>query len=152
VIVSALAGSAASSALPHGAARAQILAQVPNSVDPGVAPYQFKAPLVPRSRRRQIIVPAGLKCPDPKGAGTQRFDLTALVVDGVTLYGEGDLARLWRGRLGRNIDLCEAHTIARKIAAKYREDGHPRPQVVLPAQEIIGGVVRVKVIEAGGVP
>ena len=107
---------------------------------------------MPRSRRRQIIVPAGLKCPDPKGAGTQRFDLTALVVDGVTLYGEGDLARLWRGRLGRNIDQCEAHIIARKIAAKYREDGHPRPQVVLPAQEIIGGVVRVKVIEAGGVP
>ena len=123
-------------------------AQVPTGVLPGVVPYQFEAPLVPRPRRRiGIIIPEDLKCPDPGAVGARRFTLSALIVGGVTLYDEDDLARLWQGRLGRSVDVCEVHAIARMIGARYRKDGHPEPRVVLPAQEIVGGVVRIRVIE-----
>ena len=84
----------------------------------------------------------------PTNAEEITFVLTALTVDGVTEYPIEELAAFYEDRLGEEIALVELYQIAARIQTLYREDDFIFTRVIVPAQQIDGGAVRLDVIEA----
>lgn len=84
----------------------------------------------------------------PANAEEIVFDLTGVVVEGATLYDEAALSALYSGKLGGEVTLLEVFDIAGAIQKLYRDDDYVFTRVVVPAQSIDGGVVRIEVIEA----
>lgn len=84
----------------------------------------------------------------PTNAADITFVLNDLKVEGVSAYQDADLAVFFQDRLGEEIALAELYEIAAKIQTLYREDDFIFTRVIVPAQQIDGGVVRLDVIEA----
>lgn len=84
----------------------------------------------------------------PANAEEIRFDLNGIVIEGATLYDDETLAALYDGETGREMTLLKVFDIAGAIQQLYRDDDYVFTRVVVPAQNIEGGVVRIEVIEA----
>lgn len=76
-----------------------------------------------------------------------RFELTGIVLDGMTVYDESDLAPLWQDLLATEVSLADIYDVAARITAKYRNDGYILSRAIVPPQEIQAGTVRIQVIE-----
>lgn len=84
----------------------------------------------------------------PANAEDIAFDLNGVVIEGATLYDEATLAALYENKTGGEVTLLQVFDIAGAIQQLYREDDYVFTRVVVPAQDIEGGVVRIEVIEA----
>lgn len=84
----------------------------------------------------------------PTNAGDIRFVLNKLTVEGVTAYDEGELAATYSDLIGQEIALEKLYEIAAEIQTLYRDDDYIFTRVIVPAQQIDGGAVRLDVIEA----
>lgn len=84
----------------------------------------------------------------PANAEEIVFDLNGVVIEGATLYDDATLASLHEGVTGGEVTLLQVFDIAGAIQQLYREDDYVFTRVVVPAQDIEGGVVRIEVIEA----
>lgn len=83
----------------------------------------------------------------PAGAEKLQFNLSRLVIDGMTVYSDEDIKPLYADMLGQQISLADVYGIAERLTVKYRNDGYILTQVVVPAQTIQGGVARLQVVE-----
>jgi len=54
---------------------------------------------------------------------------------------------LYAGLLNREISFAEIYTLANTLTARYRNDGYILSQVIVPAQSVDSGVVRLQAIE-----
>ncbi len=75
------------------------------------------------------------------------FRLEALRFAGNTVYSAEQLAAMGSDRIGTQVTLADLEAIAQRIAQRYREQGYFLAQAIVPAQEIVGGVVEISVIE-----
>ena len=83
---------------------------------------------------------------DPTGEGL-RFLLTAVAIEGVTVYRPEELRPLYQDLLGREIALDAIFAVAEAVTARYRNDGYTLSQAIVPPQTIRAGKVRLTVVE-----
>lgn len=84
----------------------------------------------------------------PANAEEISFDLKGVVIEGATLYEDATLAALYEDKTGGEVTLLTVFDIAGAIQQLYRDDDYVFTRVVVPAQDIEDGVVRIEVIEA----
>ncbi len=75
------------------------------------------------------------------------FTLTAVVVDGATVFTNADFVPLYQSLVGKNVALAQIFELRDAITAKYRRAGFVLSQAIVPPQKITGGVVHIRVIE-----
>ena len=129
----------------------QVQAQVPplalpGPIDPNRLEQRFEQPPTPQSVPEPDL-PAPEQAPPPKEAEAVRFTLSAIELDGQTVYSAAELRPLWEGLLNRTVTLAEVYGLRDAITARYRNDGYVLSQAIVPAQRIRGGVVRLQIVE-----
>ena len=80
-------------------------------------------------------------------AAGARVMVSRIIVDGVSLLPAAEVDAQVAALAGREATLGELRQGAERITALYRERGYFLARAYLPAQEIVGGVVRIAVIE-----
>lgn len=123
-------------------------AQLPPQVQPGQIERQFTRP--PQATPSAPAAPVELFQPTqkvPANAASINFTLKQIVIDDLRAYPENELRPLYAAMLGREITFDEIYTLANNLTAHYRNDGYILSQVIVPAQSIEGGVVRLQAIE-----
>lgn len=122
-------------------------ADLPGTVQPGQIEKQFQPePKIRAERPERIVTPAPDQ-PVPSNAKEIRFKLTRLAIEGATVYSEQDMLADHREKLDTEISLFDIYQIAAALTAKYRNDGYILSQVVVPAQSVEDGRVRLQVVE-----
>ena len=84
----------------------------------------------------------------PANAAEIRFQLPGIDVRGATVFDEAALSASYGEDIGGEVTLARIYEIAGEIQALYRDADYIFTRVVVPAQEIDGGVVALEVIEA----
>ena len=125
-------------------AAAQIL---PPSIDPGRQEQRFTPPPEPRSPGPPLAVPPAEPAIAPPGSARLGFRLVSVDLEGVTAYPPQALAPLYADLIGRTITLEQVFQLAETLTRRYREDGYILSQVIVPAQEIREGRLRLVVVE-----
>ena len=83
----------------------------------------------------------------PAPASSASFRLDGVRFRGNTVFGNEELAAYFRDRVGKQVNLRELEETAAQITKAYRDRGYFLAQALVPAQEIVGGVVEVSVVE-----
>ena len=118
----------------------------PGTVQPGQVERQLKKPPEPSARPGIITIPEPGQTP-PANAADIQFVLNRLTVDGVTTYEAETLRRVYAGALGREVTLADVYRIVDALTARYRNDGYILSQVIVPAQSVEDGAIRLQAIE-----
>lgn len=84
----------------------------------------------------------------PSNSDEIRFQLNDISVSGGTAFTEAAMRALFEDELGSEIALTRVYEIAGEIQGLYRDADYIFTRVVIPAQEIDGGAVRIEIIEA----
>ncbi|MGQ9369043.1 ShlB/FhaC/HecB family hemolysin secretion/activation protein [Azospirillum sp. ST 5-10] len=139
-----LACLAAAGASPPGAVSAQ--QRLPGSVEPGRLPERLPPRPEPPPPPAIVAPPIPESVP-PAQARQITFRLQEVVVDGATVYADGELAALYADTIGKVVSLAVVYRIADTITARYRSDGYILSRAVVPAQRIADGIVHIRVVE-----
>ncbi len=75
------------------------------------------------------------------------FVLTAVTVEGASVFAGVDLGPLYAEFLARTVGPGELEEIARRVTAKYNEAGYFLSRAVVPPQDVQNGVLRLRVVE-----
>ena len=122
---------------------------VAGSVVPGVGNMlQQIAPLTPpasspRGAGQPIARVDSAKLPQSAPFLVNRFQIT-----GNTLFDTATLHALVAEAQGQSITLTQLGELAARITSYYQNNHYPLARAIIPAQTIVAGVVRIKVIEA----
>jgi len=84
----------------------------------------------------------------PANADQIRFTLNGVTLVGATAFDADALSALYAQDIGREITLTQVFGVAAALQDAYRAEDMIFTRVIVPAQEIIDGVVRLEVIEA----
>lgn len=125
------------------------LAQEPNnSADPGQIRRRIEEtrPKPVEPQPRPVVVPEA-PAPEVRAEEEPAFVLSAVVIEGNTVFAPGDLALLYEDFLVRQVSLTEVQEIARRITQKYQDAGYVLSRAIVPPQEVQGGLLLVRVIE-----
>jgi hemolysin activation/secretion protein len=117
----------------------------PGAASPEFQRRQFEPPLVPRAEP-SVLEPMPTP-PAPVADAGPSFVLREVRLEGARTIPEGELAPLWAGLIGSEVSLATLEALADAISARYRAEGYVLSQAILPAQEIVDGVVRITVVE-----
>lgn len=140
------AGLTASALVLAGAAHAQVDQQT-GIADPSRAGEEFKQPDMAPKVEPEVSVKRAPVQNAPAGAEKVRFTLNGITFDGATVYSDAELKSVFAGDIGKTVSLADVYGIANKLTLKYRNDGYILTQVVVPPQEIGGGVPKLRVVE-----
>ncbi len=125
-----------------------VLAQtVPPAVDPGVIQRRFEEAPAPPPQVRPPVVPELAPGVVPPEAEAIRFTLTAIELDGATVYDATGLVDLWAPLLGQEIALSAIYRLADQLTARYRNDGYILSRALVPPQTISDGRVQIRIVE-----
>jgi hemolysin activation/secretion protein len=130
-------------------ASSPLVAEVAGSVVPGVGNMlQQIAPLTPpasspRGAGQPIARVDSAKLPQSAPFLVNRFQIT-----GNTLFDTATLHALVAEAQGQSITLTQLGELAARITSYYQNNHYPLARAIIPAQTIVAGVVRIKVIEA----
>ncbi len=83
----------------------------------------------------------------PVEEGGMRFRLEAVDIEGNTVITTDELQALIAGDVGKEVDFGGLRAIANKISQFYRDRGYIFAKAALPAQDIVGGKVKLLVLE-----
>ncbi len=83
----------------------------------------------------------------PPGAENINVTLSGIALDGVTVYREETLRTYYQDLLGNDIPLTQVFEVAEAIEQRYRDDGYPLVQVIVPAQRVRDGRFIMRVVE-----
>ena len=75
------------------------------------------------------------------------FVLTAVTIQGATVFDPAELGALYADFLARQVGPAELEEIAARITQRYAEAGYFLSRALVPPQEVEGGVLRVEVVE-----
>jgi hemolysin activation/secretion protein len=117
-------------------------------VDPGQVQRRIPEP-VELERPPPPLAPPPASEPVTAPQGAVRFVLTAVVIDGATIFDPAALASLYEDFLARQIGLGDVEEMLRRITAKYRESGYFLSHAVAGPQTLESGILRITVIEGG---
>ncbi len=91
------------------------------------------------------VQPEGAPSPIDDGSGT--FTLSAVVVDGATVFELAEFGPLYEEFLARPVNSTDIETILSRITDKYRDAGYFLSRAVAVPQDVTVGVLRVTVVE-----
>jgi hemolysin activation/secretion protein len=118
----------------------------PGTVQPGQIERQLERPPEPTTRPGAVTIPEPSQTPPPNAADI-RFVLERLTVGGVTAYAADALRGVYANALGREVTLADIYQIADRLTARYRNDGYILSQVLVPAQSVENGSLRLQAVE-----
>lgn len=144
VCFGSLLGIALGAANASGQAPAQV--RPPGTVRPGQVERQFERPPEPTAKPGSIAIPAAGQTPPPNAEGI-RFVLNQLSIDGGTVYPSASLQPTYANLLRREVTLADIYRIVDALTARYRNDGYILSQVIVPAQSVEDGSIRLQAIE-----
>lgn len=122
------------------------LAQAPPGTQPGQIERQFQAPPQPRSQAGSFQVPLPAQAPPPGSEGV-KFRLRGLALEGMTVYASESWSEDYSRLLGRQVSLADLYAFANALTVRYRNDGYLLSQVIVPAQTVEDGYVRLQAVE-----
>jgi hemolysin activation/secretion protein len=118
----------------------------PGTTQPGQVERQLKKPPEPSAKPGAVqIREAGRD--KPPNADSIRFVLNRLTVDGSTVYAPDTLRPLYAKHFGTEVTLAQIYGIVDALTARYRNDGYILSQVIVPAQAVEEGAIRLQAIE-----
>lgn len=110
-----------------------------------------------RSAQRYFIVPALAllflataahgQQPETQNKAERRFDIWEYQVEGNTLLGTEQIERAVYHYLGPGRSLADIDAAADNLERAYRDSGYPTIFVSVPEQNVVGGAVRLAVVE-----
>jgi len=118
----------------------------PPGTQPGQVERQFDKPPEPSAKPGSIAIPTAGQAPPPNAAGI-KFVLNQLTIDGATVYPADKLRSLYASSLHREVSLADIYRIVEAVTARYRNDGYILSQVIVPAQSVENGAIRLQAIE-----
>ena len=125
---------------------ARAASPLPGPANPGRIEQRFKPQPVPKAAP-EITIP-GPEAPMPPAEALKiHFTLSAVILDGSTVYKPADLTPLYASLIGKEISLAEVFALRDAFTAKYRRDGYILSQVIVPPQKVTGGVVHLRAVE-----
>src|SRR6185436_17718126 len=113
---------------------------------PGPIERQYQRPPEPRAQSGAIQIPAPSQ-QAPSNAAEIKFPLTGVTIEGATVYPEAALQPYYQKYLNREVSLADVYGVAAAITARYRNDGYILSQVLVPAQTVDAGRVRLQAVE-----
>lgn len=84
---------------------------------------------------------------EPRVEAEIAFVLTAVTIEGASVFEAGDLASLYAEFLARTVGPAELEEIAHRVTERYGEAGYFLSRAVVPPQDVQGGVLRLRVVE-----
>ena len=118
----------------------------PGTTQPGQVERNLKKPPEPTAKPGPVAIPeAGRE--KPPNADSIRFVLNRLTVDGSTVYTPDTLQPFYAQYLSTEVTLAQIYGIVDALTARYRNDGYILSQVIVPAQSVEEGSVRLQAIE-----
>jgi hemolysin activation/secretion protein len=75
------------------------------------------------------------------------FVLSAVIIDGATAFSRADLAPLYGKYLARKVTEVEVQEIAQAVTQVYRDAGYVFSQADVPVQDVLAGVLKIRVTE-----
>ncbi|MEP7243430.1 MAG: ShlB/FhaC/HecB family hemolysin secretion/activation protein [Gammaproteobacteria bacterium] len=120
------------------------------AIPPGLEPGQIQQQL------RQLRMPAATSAPSAPRAPEQlappetdslRFVLRDVQIEGVTVYANAELPKAFAPLIGKEISVAQVFDVANQLTARYRGDGYILSQVLVPAQNIVDGHVKLIAVE-----
>ena len=112
--------------------------------DPGQVQRRIPEPVEPERPAGPLEIPAPSVAPLPERV---RFVLTAVVIDGATIFDAATFAPIYEDYLAHEIGLDEVGRILASITEKYRERGYFLSHAVALPQALDAGILHVTVIE-----
>jgi hemolysin activation/secretion protein len=131
--------------LVAGLAAVSAVAQVPITV-PGQIERQFQTLPLPRSQAGSFQMPVPVQTVPPGVEGV-RFRIRGLALDDMSVYSEGAWRPEYMKLFGREVSLAEIYAFANTLTLRYRNDGYLLSQVIVPAQTVEDGFVRLQAVE-----
>lgn len=97
--------------------------------------------------QNQISIPTTRSAPD-QATGEDRalFTLAAVRIEGDSPLASGDIAAVYRGRLGEPISQAGLVALANQIGQLHRDAGYHLTRAIVPPQDIKGGIVTIRII------
>ena len=83
----------------------------------------------------------------PEGSKSVHFTLSQVSIEGVTAFTKEQMEDIYKQYLNREITLDIAYVMAGMITERYRNAGYFLSRAYVPAQEIEGGKITIKVVE-----
>lgn len=121
---------------------------IPPTAEPGRAEERLKPPREPEKPVAPSALTFEIQAPiPPSNADSISFVLRDLVVEGSSVYSPEVLLKSYRSVQNAQISLARVYEIAADLTARYRRDGYLLSSVVVPAQKISDGHVRLQAIE-----
>jgi len=119
---------------------------IPANVRPGAIEAQYNLEVAPDAAITPSII-SPFELDQPANAREITFTLNAVSLEGAQAIPESDLRSIYAAKIGEIVSLSEVFGFARAITKKYVERGYPLSLAYVPAQEIDGGEVRIRIVE-----
>jgi len=120
----------------------------PGSADIGLVEKRAEpTPLAPAIAPSSA--PAIAYAPDvaPQGAYQTAVTFSRVLIKGMTAYSDAEIRDIYTPHLNKSVTLDKAWVIAAQLTHRYRQDGYFLTRVVVPPQEMKGGLLTLQVIE-----
>lgn len=129
--------------LPALPAKAQVPG-LPGPAQPGFQRREFQPAPVPRATSRQAAPAAPATPVAPSGTA---FILRGIRLEGAVVLPAEATEPLWREMIGQPTTLADIAALADRLSALYRQRGYVLSQVIVPAQRVEDGIVRLRAVE-----
>jgi hemolysin activation/secretion protein len=114
---------------------------------PGPVEREFEGKTKPPRTPSNITVPALDRQGPPANAEQIRFVLSSVDIDGNTVLSDAQLSQPFASLIGQEVSLAQMFAASNEITRMYVKAGYALSLAFVPAQEVNGGVVRIRVIE-----
>lgn len=108
---------------------------------------EFEDKAKPPKPSSTITVPGLERQGPPPDAEKIRFVLSSVDIDGNTVLSDAQLAQPFASLIGQEVSLAQMFAASNEITRMYVRAGYALSLAFVPAQEVKGGVVRIRVIE-----
>ena len=111
---------------------------IPPSEQPGRERERFIEPRPPLAQpgAPSVILPS---TEAPPGAAQIRLSIRDICIHGSTIYTKDQLAPLWADLIGPDVPLQAVYDLAKRITAKYGNDGYSLSRAIVPPQQFSPG-------------
>jgi hemolysin activation/secretion protein len=130
--------------LAAATAHAQIV--IPPGLEPGQIQRGLKELRLPEGAAPKVLPPTPEQVAPPHTAEI-RFVLRAIHIDGATVYPPAELAATFKRFVGQEVSVAQVFQFANELTARYRRDGYVLSQVLVPAQDVDAGEVKLLAVE-----
>jgi hemolysin activation/secretion protein len=124
------------------AANAQVV--IPPGLEPGQIQRGLHELRVPDRGAVQVTPPAPEQVA-PARAAEIKFVLHEVRIEGATVYDPAQMSAAFK--LGQEISVADVFRIANELTARYRRDGYVLSQVLVPAQDVTAGRLKLIAVE-----